>query len=334
MRFSHVGTLAASASLACIAGCSGEDAGPARPRLSVSSLVQDFGAVPTGSPAAATLTVRNSSSTAMMQAPLILLEGDGGDLTAVSKCTHALGVGETCDVILTYAPVAKTAREAALVIFDDGADGVTLDAWTRLGHPSRAARPVDLVIPVRGQGDRRDRLTVSPDSLTWAMVDGSPETKTVALRSTGVDPVSTAFEEDGASDGDFDIQGCPATLAPGETCTLSITPQPDYAYPVSAKLTWGSATCTLTESLVTPAGVTPVRRLPTPADVTLRAVDGWSFPSLVVGGDDGAVFRRTRSAATTSPQWNRLSAPPGETVLALGTFGDGSLAPQPASSQH
>jgi hypothetical protein len=299
-----------------IAGCGSAADPPSVPqRLSASNSVADFGNVFQGTTQSAKLTVTNVSSSAMANKPLVLLEGAGDDLSFKSGCTHPLAPAESCDIEMTFAPGTPGAREGSLVIFDDGIDGALLDSWTRLGQPSRAARSVDLIVPVRGKGERRDKMSVGEATLDWGVLFTAPQPKTIHLTSVGLDPVKTAFMASGDAD-QFGFRSCPDELAPGEHCDLVVQPTPKRTGSLKARLDWGEgASCALTAKAEVGSLGSP-HLVDSPTQATLRAVEGNEKRQVVVAGAGGLVYRRGGDN-----RWSQVVVPSGENLTAIATYG-------------
>jgi hypothetical protein len=288
----------------------------ARPRLSASISALDFGGVPAGTTQSAKITVTNTSSSTTKQTPLAVLEGAGDELSLQSSCTHPLASQESCSIDVTYAPKAPTSREGTLVVFDDDIDSQELDRWTRAGQPSRAARPsVDLLIPVRGQGDRRDKLAVRETKLDWGVLGSSLETKVIHLSSVGSDPVKTSFVPSGAFE-EFGFGSCPDPLGPGESCDLAVWPTPWATGTRQARIDWDrGVSCTLSDVVTAPSETVP-QLLQAPTKESLRVVKTWFKGQFVAAGTNGVVLR-----LGGDNRWSASSVPSGETLNAVGAFG-------------
>ncbi len=317
MRHLLLLVLSFGAALGSVVGCgsSGSSVQAASRRLSASKSVQDFGSVFQGTTQTAAITVTNTSSAATAQVPLVLLEGAGDDLAVHSLCAHPLEPSESCEIEITYSPKALEARTATLVVFDDGVGGVSLDTWTRLGQPSRAARPLDLVIPVQGEGARRDKLSVRESKLDWGILGAALEAKPIHLASVGVDPVKTVFTLSGASD-QYTFGSCPEVLAPGENCDLTVRPVPRRGGTLEARVDWESGLSCELRSIGTYESLMAPQLIESPTTESLRAVASSSHAQVVTAGTGGVVLKLGQDN-----RWSKTVVPTMEDLNAVATYG-------------
>jgi uncharacterized repeat protein (TIGR03803 family) len=198
------------------------------PAVTLAPASLGFGAVAVGAPSAPkTATLTNTGDGPLTIASIATT----GDYAMTSGCPLApatLAAGAGCTVSVTFTPTATGSRPGTLTITDDAA-----------GSP----RTVNLT----GSGATVD---ASPSSLGFGgvPVDTTAPTKTVTLinSTAGATAISSISITSGATDY-TQTNGCPATLAAGETCivTVAFRPVAVGSRPGKLGIVYGSTTLTV-----------------------------------------------------------------------------------------
>jgi hypothetical protein len=145
-----------------------------------------------------------------------------GDYSQTSGCAATLPPASNCIVTVTFTPAASGIRNGTLTIADDAYNSPQTVALTGVG--ANSSGPV---------------AVLNPTSLAFAsfQVGSSSTIKTVTLASVGNVPVSISSIR---VTGDYSqSNNCPATLAPGSSCTVNV---------IFAPIVFGNRTGTLTVS--------------------------------------------------------------------------------------
>jgi hypothetical protein len=174
--------------------------------VSLSASALNFGAVAVGSASAAqTVTVTNSTAAAIGVTAL----GTTGDYGETNTCGSSITPGGNCAVTVTFTPTVAGTRAGTLTVnLSTGTQTVSL---TGIGSSSSAT----------------GMLGFSPVSLTFSgytIGDNPSQTVTVANASGSSAGIAAI-----AISGDPSLtqrNNCPASLATGATCTITVTFQP------------------------------------------------------------------------------------------------------------
>jgi hypothetical protein len=174
--------------------------------VSLSSSALSFGVVAVGSASAVqTVTVTNSSAAAI-GVTAIGATGDYGDTTT---CGSSVPAGGNCAVSVTFTPTAAGTRTGALTI--SLSTGVQTVSLTGIGSSSSATGV----------------LSFSPASITFSgYTIGDNPSKAVTVTNTSASSTGIAAI---AMSGDSSLtqrNNCPANLAAGAACTITVTFQP------------------------------------------------------------------------------------------------------------
>ena len=140
-----------------------------------------------------------------------------GDFTQTNDCPSALAAKATCNISVTFAPVAIGVRTGTLTIRDNAGTGTQS-------------------VSLKGTGIAQ--VVLSPTSLSFgSVVVGVPSTpKAVKLTNDLNVPLSITSMVPSISD--FSVQsGCGPQVAPKGTCTLTVTFTPAAVGPRSGQLT-------------------------------------------------------------------------------------------------
>jgi hypothetical protein len=163
---------------------------------------QNVGTASTG----ATLTVLNSGGAALSVASITA----SGDFAEVDNCLPGLAAGAQCAVTVTFAPSAAGTRSGVLTITDNALASPQTVSLTGTG----VAKPVaSLSNSSLAFGNQPVNTPSSPQSLT--------------LNNSGNAPLQ--FSSMGATSGFSTTDNCPASLAAGANCTISVSFTPAAA---------------------------------------------------------------------------------------------------------
>lgn len=208
------------------------------------------------------------------------------DTTSACRTGVSLAAGQSCTLVLRYAPTQLGARGATLSITHTAAAGSPL-ALTLAGT-------VDI-----GQ------LSVSAGSVSFSdtALGSSAPAPTLTLRNTGSAPLSLSeLTLGGSHPGDFSRSGTCAlggTLAIGAECTVTLQFQPTALGARSATLSIGHTGAAPSPVVLTLTG----RGLPQPVGVlTIDAANPLDVGSQTVNGLYGARTVRLRNTGTASLQ--------------------------------
>ena len=188
--------------------------------LSASAL--NFGVIAVGSTSSSqTITVTNASASAIGLTTI----GITGDFADTTTCGSSIAAGANCTVSVTFTPAAAGTRTGSLTItLSTGAQTVSL---TGIGSSSSASGVLS--------------LSPSPVTFNNGYTIGDNPSQAVTVTNTSASSAGIAAI---ALSGDPSLtqrNNCPASLAAGATCTITVTFQP-VAYGTF------TSTLTLTES--------------------------------------------------------------------------------------
>lgn len=163
--------------------------------------------------AAQTITVTNSGTAALTISGVTLTGTNAGDFAQTNACPASLAANANCAISVTFKPTATGARTAAISVADNAT-----------GSPQ--------AVPLTGTGAAANApaVTLAPTSLAFgsqALNTTSPA-QTVTLTNSGNAALTIAgISVTGANQGDFSQSNeCPASLAAGSNCTISVTFKP------------------------------------------------------------------------------------------------------------
>ena len=205
---------------------------PPAPVLSAAPATVAFGNQLVGATSAAqNITVTNTGTAPLTVSAVTVGGVNAADFAATNGCTLAVAPAATCTIAVTARPAASGARAGTVTITSDG--GTATINLTATG-----------VAPV---------LSAAPATLTFASqtVATTSAAQTVTVTNTGTAPLTVqAASVAGVNAADFTAtNGCTVAVAPGATCTISVTFTPAAAGARTGTLTitstGGSATVTL-----------------------------------------------------------------------------------------
>jgi len=223
--------------------------GAGGPAISLSPARLSFSAQSLGTTSAAqTVTVHNTGN-----APLsITAVAASGDFAATDNCVPSLAAGAECTVAVTFTSTVVGNRTGVLSIGDSLPSSPQAVALAGIG----AASPVaSLSVSTLAFGDQRVGTTSAPQSVT--------------VRNNGNAPLAisaiTATSEFGVS------HNCPASVAPGAGCVVSVSFTPSVTGSVVGALNLAdNATDSPQSVALTGAGIAPQASL-SPSSVNFAA---------------------------------------------------------------
>ncbi len=194
--------------------------GPAVGTLTVPGTVT-FGTLDVGTPSApATVTITNASTAAVAVASIV--SGAPAEFAVSDNTCASVAAGATCSFKVTFTPAASGARAASITVTSNGAGSPQVVAASGTG--GAAPTPGQLSFPASVTlGTYLVGAAGAPENVPVTNVGGSPVT------ISGV--TSSAPSEFAAS------AGTCATVAPGATCSLTVTFTPAAAGARNATVT-------------------------------------------------------------------------------------------------
>lgn len=248
-----------------------------------------------------TVTLTNTGSTTLTLTAISIAGGDAGDFAETNTCgalPAQLAVGSSCTFSVTFTPLATGSRSASLRITDNAP-----------GSPQ--------TVPLSGTGIQPS-VTLSPASLTFPVqrLKTSSKVMAVTVSNTGTGTLNVAsISVSGADSADFSkTNTCSSPVAPGGTCTISVTFTPKGINSRTASILIadnapGSPQTvplkgTGTEVKLSPAsldfGSVKVGTSSSPRTVTLTdtGTSSLSITGISITGTDSADYSETNTCAT------------------------------------
>jgi hypothetical protein len=190
--------------------------------LSANSL--NFGTVYLGNIALQSVTLTNTGSYKMTVNTPFLFDvgnGDSQNFIALNLCPGTLGVGKSCTIYVGFiaGPTYNAPQTAILKVMDNAP-----------GNPQQVSLTANVINPV---------ATFSPSPLSFGTDPvGTTVKSSITLKNTGGTTLTLgAFSLKGANAADFSAApNCPASLAPGASCTLSVSFTPSKTGARSASI--------------------------------------------------------------------------------------------------
>lgn len=189
---------------------------PAAPSVTLTPSAVTFASQMTGTTSAAqTVTLTNSGGALLTIGGIALVGANPGDFVQTNTCPASLAAGGSCTVSVTFTPTAMGARAASVSITDSAVDSPQTVSLSGTG-----------IAPGPAVG-----LTPSSLSFGSQLLNTSSEAQSTTLTSTGTAPLTiSSVAITGLNLDDFaQTNTCPlapSTLAPGATCTISVTFRP------------------------------------------------------------------------------------------------------------
>jgi hypothetical protein len=157
-----------------------------------------------------TITLTNTGETKLSITGISITGANAGDFAQTNNCPASLVAGFSCAISVTFAPTATGARSATLSVADNAA-----------GSPQTAT------LSGTGLAGSLPAVTLTPPSLTFSNVPVNTTSagQTSTLKNTGKAALTiTNIAVTGGIAGDFaQTNTCPASVAVGGTCTITVT---------------------------------------------------------------------------------------------------------------
>jgi len=169
------------------------------------------------------VTVKNTGTASLTINSVSVTLGSGtnkGDFTAVNLCPKTLAVGKSCIISVVFFAGNIGSLSGTLNVNDNAA-----------GSPQQVSLSANVINP---------QASFNPNSLNFGTVKiGHSSTKNVTLTNTGTTALTiSSVSTTGPNHGDYvPGNGCPSSLSPGVSCTISVTFTPSATGTRSANLT-------------------------------------------------------------------------------------------------
>ncbi len=171
-----------------------------------------------------TITVTNTGGVPVKFTKVAITPGTGPDArgfkTQNNTCSGTLNPGRTCSVVVVFNDDHAGLSTATLFFYDNAS-----------GSPQGVGLSGNAINP---------KISVSPSTLSFGTHKvNSTSSKTVVLKSTGTSPLNfNSITLGGTNAADFTKSGCTSSsLAPGASCTLTVTFKPKAKGSRSANIT-------------------------------------------------------------------------------------------------
>jgi len=216
---------------------SGTGTAAAGPTLALSTTALPFGSVTDGSSKSLTLTL-SSTGTSAVTVSSASITGTGFSLPTTGLAA-TLSPGQTLTLSVKFAPATAGAVTGTLTINSNSTTGSS-SVVTLSGTGTVPADPT---------------LALSANTLPFGSVaDGSSKSLTLTLSSTGTSAVTVSSASITGTGFSLPTTGLPATLAPGQSLTLSVNFAPTTAGAVTGTLTINSNSTTGATAVVPVTG--------------------------------------------------------------------------------
>ncbi len=185
----------------------------------------NFGSATLGSTSASS-QIATLTNTGLVALSVASVGTDNSDFAAASACPASLDVNASCTITLTFKPSAVGARTGNLIVTDNShlqAGSQQTLALSGTGTPPPATADV----------------SPSPLNFGGQLVTTSSAAQTVTLKNNGGMPLTiNRIDWSGQNIGEFShTTACLSSLAPGTSCTFTITFSPATAGSKAATLT-------------------------------------------------------------------------------------------------
>jgi hypothetical protein len=202
---------------------SGTGATPA-PAVHLSPSSLNFGATVIGvTSAAQTVTLANTGTAALNITSIAMGGANPADYAQTNTCLASLAAGASCAISVTFTPTATGARSASLSVTDNA-----------------SGSPQSVALSGTGQTAPAPLMTLNPTSLNFGTVTAGSTSaaQTVTLTNSGTAALSiNSVTLVGANPADFgQTNTCPASLAAGASCVISVTFTPAASASYSASV--------------------------------------------------------------------------------------------------
>jgi hypothetical protein len=209
--------------------------------------------------ASQTVTLQNAGSGPLALTNIAIAGGNGGDFAQTNACGSSIAAGGSCAIGITFSPTAIGARGATLTISD-----------AAVGSPQVVSLTGTGIAPV---------VSLSTTSVSFGnqLIPTTSNSQTVTLHNTGgAALVINSIAVTGTNSSDFgQTNTCGSSVAPGASCTITLTFTPSVNGAESAAVTITDNALDSPESVnLTGTGTSPTVTL-SPTSV--------NFPNQLIG---------------------------------------------------
>jgi hypothetical protein len=180
--------------------------------VSLSPLSSDFGNLLVGTTSPAEyVTLTNTGGITLSTSSNAVTGTNATDFSQTNTCGSGLAPGAKCTISVSFAPSHTGSRTASVTISDNAVDSPQSIALSGTGvvlGPNATLSPASLSFPTQ-------------------LVDTSSPAQSVTLSNYGTSTLSTKIGFTGSDSGDFSqTHTCGTSVAPGASCTISMTFKP------------------------------------------------------------------------------------------------------------
>ena len=224
---------------------------PAAPAVLLAPSTVTFAAQQVGTQSApVTVSVTNTGNAPLIVSSVV----PTGDFTATDTCVGSpVAQGASCSVQVRFAPTASGSRTGLLTVYANIAGGQATAALSGTGTP-----PATIVL--------------TPTSLSFAAttVGVTSGVQNITIANTGGNPSALASK---TAAGDFRVSAntCAATLAPQNSCTVSIVFTPPLPAPATAPSQWSTTPAPRSRASAASAPAPPQTRSRPPRSASRRS---------------------------------------------------------------
>ncbi|HEX8997895.1 MAG TPA: N,N-dimethylformamidase beta subunit family domain-containing protein [Ktedonobacterales bacterium] len=207
-------------------GLSGTGTTVAAPAVSLSPTSLSFGSVAIGTTSAVqSVTLTNSGNAALSISNIALSGTNAADFAQTNTCptgTNTLAAGANCAISVTFTPTQNASESASVQITDNAAGSPQSVSLSGTGYTPAPA------------------VSLTPTSLSFGSVttNTSSAAQSITLKNTGTAPLTiSGIALSGTNADQFSqTNTCPASLAAGGTCSISVVFSPTVAQSDSASV--------------------------------------------------------------------------------------------------
>ena len=160
--------------------------------------------------AAQNINLSNTGTTTLTISSIAVTGTNSGDFSQTNNCSSKLAAGFSCNIAVTFSPLAVGSRSAAITITDNASGGpqsVTLSGTGKVG-----------ALPV---------VTLTPATLAFPNVqlNTASAPQVVTVKNTGAAALNiTNISISATVSGDFSqVNTCSSSIPVGSTCTITVT---------------------------------------------------------------------------------------------------------------
>jgi len=241
-----------------------------------------------------TVTLSNTGTATLTVSGIVT----SGDFAQTNNCGGSVAAGGSCTINVTFAPTATGTRTGSLTITDNANNSPQVVSLTGSAINAMAG--------------------ISPAARSFGdQVLGTASTaKTVTLTSSGTTNLNiSGMTFTGTNTSDFaETNNCPASMAPGVKCTISVTFTPSQTGAETAALTIADNAANSPQSValsgtgVVPVALSPIslsfgkqaENVPSPAK-TITLTNNLDYPLAISSITTSGNFAQTNNCGTSVP---------------------------------